>query len=367
MPPTSLTARRHVITKFRELLEVAPDAMALIDAQGRIMLVNRHFEHLFGYSSDEMYGRDIETLVPSRFRARHIEQRRDFNAAPRTRPMGAGLELYALRKNQSEFPAEISLAPIAGDSGQWVLCAIRDISYRKELEESARKFSGLLLRLQDEDRRRLARDLQDRTSPPLTSLASKLFALKKQGKTLTPAALELLEDSLSLVELASAAIRAISNLLHPPMLDWKGLLTSLQWYLESYIKQTGINVASDLPPTLPTLPAGADIALFRVVQDGLRIISRITGNAAVGVRLLKQNQSLNLEISSLASSQRAATAENGWKEDAEILLSIMRERLREFGGHAEINANRASILISASLPLKRNEESSTAQAGRQAP
>ena len=127
--------------KFRGLLEAAPDAMVLTDGRGRIQLINRQTELMFGYTRDELLGQDVEVLIPEAFRNRHMGHRAKYLEFPKVRSMGLGLELFALRKEGSQFPVEISLSPLKTSEGTLILASVRDITERKNSEE---KFRGLL-------------------------------------------------------------------------------------------------------------------------------------------------------------------------------------------------------------------------------
>ena len=122
-----------------DLLEALPDAVIAVDREGTIVQVNSQTQALFGYDRDELIGKKVEMLVPESFRQQHHHHRDNFARAPKTRRMGADLDLYGRRRNGSEFPVEISLSPIVTDGGLFVLSAIRDISDRKRIAEELRR------------------------------------------------------------------------------------------------------------------------------------------------------------------------------------------------------------------------------------
>ena len=130
----------------QDLLETLPDAIVAVDRNGIIVQVNSQAQELFGYKRDELIGQKVEMLVPESYRPQHHNHRANFAHAPKTRRMGADLELYGRRRNGSEFPVEISLSPVATEDGMLVLSAIRDISDRKRMAEELRRASEELHR-----------------------------------------------------------------------------------------------------------------------------------------------------------------------------------------------------------------------------
>jgi two-component system sensor kinase FixL len=132
-----ITERKQAEERFRLVVEASPNGIVLVDAQGHILLMNACAGKLFGYEGDELIGQRIELLVPERFRSDHPAHRADFHTAPAARGMGAGRELFARRKDGTEFPVEIGISPIQSPEGTLVLSVIVDISARKQSEAEA--------------------------------------------------------------------------------------------------------------------------------------------------------------------------------------------------------------------------------------
>ncbi len=139
----ALRDAKLVDAKFRDLLESTPDAILMVNITGRIILLNSRAEAVFGYARSELMGQPVEMLLPDRFREAHIGHRASFFAQPRTRSMGAGLDLHARRKDGTEFPVEISLSPLETEEGQFVSSAIRDVTERKRFERTIQEASRL--------------------------------------------------------------------------------------------------------------------------------------------------------------------------------------------------------------------------------
>jgi PAS domain S-box-containing protein len=196
----------------RSALEAAPDAMIIIDGRGTIRFANRQASSLFGYTHDEIVGSPVELLMPERFQARHVAHRDQYRSTVRMRPMGAGLQLFGRRKDETEFPVEISLSPIEHEHGMLVSAAIRDVTDRKRVEAElirAREAADRAREVADSARElaNQAREAADRANQGKSRfLATASHDLRQPLQTL-----ELLNGSLRRLSTSAAVAEAVAQ------------------------------------------------------------------------------------------------------------------------------------------------------------
>ncbi|HVI86892.1 MAG TPA: PAS domain S-box protein [Dongiaceae bacterium] len=257
-----LSPRKRVEERFRRVVEAAPSAMVMINSAGLIEMVNNQAERLFGYDRTELLGQSVEALVPARFRQHHPQLRSNFFADLQSRPMGAGRDLYALRKDGSEFPVEIGLNPIETEDGTMVLSAIVDISDRKQKEQRIEEAL--------EEKNILLAEIHHRVKNNLQIVHS---LLDLQSARLTDqAAIEMLNDSKNRVSSMALIHQILYQSKDFAEIDFRSVLDSLvPTLVQSYrISPTTIDVRLDTE--------NVPLALNAAIPCGL-IVNELISNA----------------------------------------------------------------------------------------
>jgi two-component system NarL family sensor kinase len=234
------------------------------------------------------------------------------------------------------------------------LSAFREeVSVHQKTEQKLRELSLSVLRIQDEERRRVARDLHDTVGQTLTALKITLSTLEN-AVARSPQTTDLLAEQKGLADQALQEIRTTSYLLHPPLLDESGFAAAAAWYVDGFNKRSPIQVRLQLPDGI-RLPGSVEIVLFRVLQESLTNIAKHAGSATVDVLLQVEENVTSFSVRDYGkgiSAERLAKM-NGSGSDVGVGIAGMRERLKELGGRLEIESDSTGTLLKASIPAPK--------------
>jgi len=336
------------------LLDLANDAIFVRSADGRITYWNEGAERLYGWTKKEALSGSTQELIQTEFPIDISE------ILGLDRWEG---ELQQRRRDGSQVTVASRWTTLRDRSGKPVgwLEINTDITARKRAEEAARSLSGRILTLQDDERRRIARGLHDSLGQYLTALKLNLDRLSASGTGNAALA----SESAGIVDKCLTETRTISYLLHPPMLDEAGFSSAARWYVEGFSKRSGIKVNLNLPPTVGRMQRDVEVALFRVVQEGLTNVHRHSGGSAVDICLTLNAKELRFELKDdgrgIPRKRLRSLIERG--AESGVGLAGMRERMRELGGSLEIRSDRAGTSIIISIPVERTSIDSQQNGG----
>jgi two-component system, chemotaxis family, CheB/CheR fusion protein len=340
--------------RFRLLVEGVKDyAIYGLDPQGYVVSWNSGAERIKGYARAEIIGKHFSIFYPPEEIAEGKPAKDLEIAASKGRHEDPAD--WRVRKDGSRFLANLLISATRDQTGvlRGFTKVTRDITDRKRAEDSIRQLSGHILRLQDDERRRIARDLHDSTAQILSALSMNLSLVGKRPSVAEdPHAKRLIAESESLAEQASDEVRSTSHLLHPPDLDTVGLVAAIRWYAIRFSERTGLAVKLSLPENTRRLPPDHEIALFRIMQESLTNAQRHSGSKRVQVRMVQNGEEVNLQIEDRGRGlpKGVLGMEENTVQHLGVGIAGMRERMSQLGGCLEIESSSGGTRVKATLP-----------------
>jgi len=345
---------------YRLLVETIEEGAATLSDDGTVLYSNKSFAAFFGVPLERFIGAPLQSLLSG-------------NDAEflKTLIMGAKLastrgEIRLNRKNGKPRTIRLTLSPNR-ELGLEAICAVATelteiVDANQALrvtETSLRQLSARLLQLQDEERRRIARDLHDITGQKIAVLSMSLDRLARLTEQRKPEAKDSIKESRDIVTQIGEEIRTLSYILHPPLLDECGLASAVHWYAEGFQKRSAIKLEVEVDGDLPRLPADAETTLFRVVQESLTNVHRYSGSSSAKIRISKTSGEVLLEVIDYGHGIKSGTARGKLDGPAPLGVGIpgMRERLHQLGGDLSVDFGTTGTRVMATLPIRKSAES----------
>jgi PAS domain S-box-containing protein len=368
-------ALRRTEERFRLLVDAVQDyAIFMLDEQGHVSSWNTGAERIKGYAVSEIIGKHFSIFYPEEDLQAGKPAWELEVAAKEGRFEDDG---WRLRKDGSRFWANVIISAIRDESGQLIgfgkvtrdctekikanealrkQIIERTEAQRKlhESEKSLRQLSLRLLQTQDEERRRIGRDLHDSVGQYLVGLKMKVDSLKSSAARSQRGDSSELAECSQLIEDAISEVRTISYLLYPPMLEELGLKSAVPWYLDGFTKRSGIKTTFEVSPEFDRIPGDLELALFRVLQESLTNVHRHSGSSTATVRLLITKRTVVLQIideGKAAQSKKPDDHGQDWMAALGVGLRGMDERLRQLGGTLKLSSTAEGTTVTAMLPL----------------
>jgi PAS domain S-box-containing protein len=335
---------------------------AIIDAELRCQRVNAVLAGMSGAQAEALFGRPAATL----FGDQEEEMKSLFGAMIRSGETVLDRTISLQVGNDDEQRHwTLNCFPLRDDRGQVTRlgCIVLDVTARRNAESASRRLSSRLLRLQDEERRRIAREMHDSLGQYLTALK---INLEIAGTRPDEQKAELLAESIELANSCLTETRTLSHLLHPPLLDEAGLASAARWYITGFAERSGIKVDLDMPADFRRLPLPIETALFRVLQESLTNIHRHAHSPAADIHMSVVDNHVSLEIRDYGVGVPTHIVQRFRQSGSTgVGLAGMRERIYELGGQFDIRQESQGTTVSARIPVQvsTSETSSAAESG----
>jgi len=367
--------------RFRLFVEAVGDyAIMVLDAEGNVSTWNRGAERLKGYAASEILGRNFSCFYP----VEDVEDGKpQWELALASKEGRIEDEGWRVRKDGSQFWANVIITATRDEQGTVIgfTNVTRDFTERMRTQEaleqantelasevaekksaekrlaiSERSLRGLslrLLRMQDEERRRIGRDLHDSLGQYLAVLKMNLDSLESILKASPNGAARDVAQCARLADEAIKEVRTISYLLYPPMLEEMGLKSAIPWYLDGFSKRSNIQTTFEVDPDFGRLPTEVELALFRILQESLTNVHRHSGSSTATIRLAREDGTAWLEVEDMGKGippRLLEPSNEDWMGSLGVGLRGMNERMRQLGGKLEVYSTERGTVVIASVP-----------------
>ena len=376
--------------RLAAIVESSDDAIVSKDLDGTITSWNAGAQRIFGYTPEEAIGQPIAIIIPAELQAEEKKILKRLRAGQRV----DHFETIRQTKDGRKRHIALTISPLRDAQGRVIGASkiARDITERKEAEhalreseerfralsqelesqvqartkelqqknsdlqkqaEQLRELSWRLMHLQDEERRRVARELHDGVGQILAALGMNLGVLAGEKNKLSAEAARCVDQNASFINQAISETRTLSHLLHPPFLDEVGLKSALREYVEGFAERSNIHVTLDLPSNLERLPREQELCVFRVVQECLTNIHRHSGSRTARVQLARVVDEIHLEVSDQGRGMSPNVREKFQAGGSTgVGLRGMRERVRQMGGTLDVHSGGKGTSVMAVLPIR---------------
>jgi len=336
--------------RYRELFENAHEAIWELDREGRIIIANRACAALTGYSLDDMAHLTVTDLFSdeSLRSVRDLEEKLLGGEAP-----GSPLEVNIVRNDRVEVPVRLSTSTVvSGGQISGFQYMARDITNEKRLLENQRYYTKQVTLAQEDERKRISRELHDGTVQSLVVLSRQLDSLITGGKGLSPENVKGIEKLWRQVNGIADEVRRLSQDLRPAALDRLGLMPALQWLVEYGSEYTGIKMNIEVRGSERRLDENVELVLFRVVQEALRNIWRHSRASKAGIDVTFGEREIRIVISDDGVGFKPPPSMGDFSRDGKLGLAGMQERIQLIGGSLEVDSQPgAGTTITIVLPL----------------
>jgi PAS domain S-box-containing protein len=370
-----ITERREAVRRLEEqaaILQLANDAIIVRDFDGIIRFWNHGAQDTYGWSAEEAVGKITHQLLRTEFPVPLEDINRTVLETGR---WGGELVHYRQDGSRMVVTSQWAMRTNSDGSPDVILEINRDITLlRAEMSErieaqkklnvserSLRELSLHLLRTQDEERRRIGRDLHDSLGQYLSVLKMKLDSLTARAARKRTGDLPELQECAQLMEDSIKEVRTISYLLYPPMLEEMGLKSAIPWYLDGFTKRSNIKTTFEVSPEFGRLSPEVELALFRVIQESLTNVHRHSGSPSASVKLIRNDGAIVLQVSDKGKGTQFQGLEAigpDWMGALGVGLRGMSERMRQIGGKFELSSTPQGTTVTAIVPLQNSSAGS---------